>query len=159
MNTTNILLIPLLPFISFLVLGLAGRKIFGKYAGTVGTFLMLASFILSVIVATDYFGHKTGDAYQQVIAFKYNWLSFANGLNIEMGALIDPVAVMMLLVVTFISLMVHIFSLAYMKGEDRFHIYYAFLGLFTSRCWGWCCHPIFSRSISSGNWWASRHSC
>jgi NADH-quinone oxidoreductase subunit L len=74
---------------------------------------------------------KRVDAYQQVVPFKYTWLSFANGLKIEMGALIDPVAVMMLLVVTFISLMVHVFSLAYMKGEDRFHIYYAFLGLFT----------------------------
>jgi NADH-quinone oxidoreductase subunit L len=131
MNTTNVLLILLLPFVSFLVLGLAGKKLFGNKAGLVGTLLMFVSFILAVGVAADYFGNKTGDAYQQVVPFKYTWLSFANGLKIEMGALIDPVAVMMLLVVTFISLMVHVFSLAYMKGEDRFHIYYAFLGLFT----------------------------
>ena len=48
-----------------------------------------------------------------------------------MGILLDPVSVMMLGVVTFVSLMVHIFSLEYMKGEERFATYYAFLSLFT----------------------------
>ena len=48
-----------------------------------------------------------------------------------MGALIDPISVMMLVVITFVSLMVHIYSLGYMKGEERFSTYYSFLGLFT----------------------------
>lgn len=48
-----------------------------------------------------------------------------------MGILLDPVSVMMLVVVTFVSLMVHIFSLGYMKGEERFSTYYAYLSLFT----------------------------
>ena len=48
-----------------------------------------------------------------------------------MGIILDPISVMMLVVVTFVSLMVHIFSLGYMKGEERFGTYYAFLGLFT----------------------------
>src|SRR5258706_3753611 len=48
-----------------------------------------------------------------------------------MGILLDPIAVMMLVVVTFVSLMVHIYSLGYMKGEERFPTFYAFLALFT----------------------------
>ena len=48
-----------------------------------------------------------------------------------MGIILDPISVMMLVVVTFVSLMVHIFSLGYMKGEERFATYYAFLALFT----------------------------
>jgi len=48
-----------------------------------------------------------------------------------MGIILDPISVMMLVVVSFISLMVHIYSLGYMKGEKRFSTYYAFLGLFT----------------------------
>jgi NADH:ubiquinone oxidoreductase subunit 5 (subunit L)/multisubunit Na+/H+ antiporter MnhA subunit len=48
-----------------------------------------------------------------------------------MGIMLDPISVMMLVVVTFVSLMVHLFSLGYMKGEERFATYYAFLGLFT----------------------------
>src|SRR5258706_200151 len=48
-----------------------------------------------------------------------------------MGILLDPIAVMMLVVVTLVSLMVHIYSLGYMKGEERFPAFYAFLALFT----------------------------
>ena len=48
-----------------------------------------------------------------------------------MGILLDPISVMMIVVVSFVSLMVHVFSLGYMKGEERFATYYAFLGLFT----------------------------
>jgi NADH-quinone oxidoreductase subunit L len=48
-----------------------------------------------------------------------------------MGIILDPISVMMLVVVTFVSLTVHIFSLGYMKGEERFATYYSFLSLFT----------------------------
>lgn len=48
-----------------------------------------------------------------------------------MGIILDPISVMMIVVVTFISLMVHIYSLGYMKGEERFSVYYSFLSLFT----------------------------
>jgi len=131
MNTTNLLLIPLLPFLAFLLLGLAGKKVFGERSGILATLLMLGSFILSLGVASSYFGAKTGEAYRPEIPFSHTWLPFANGLSIDMGVLIDPISCMMLLVVTFISLMVHIFSLGYMKGEERFPVYYAYLGLFT----------------------------
>ena len=61
----------------------------------------------------------------------YTWLEFSPGISIDMGIILDPISVMMLVVVTFVSLMVHIYSLAYMKGEERFPTYYAFLSLFT----------------------------
>lgn len=48
-----------------------------------------------------------------------------------MGILLDPISVMMIVVVTFVSLMVHIYSLGYMKGEERYATYYSFLSLFT----------------------------
>src|SRR5436309_6004344 len=48
-----------------------------------------------------------------------------------MGIFLDPISVMMIVVVTFVSLMVHIFSLGYMKGEERYSTYYSFLSLFT----------------------------
>ena len=56
-------------------------------------------------------------------------LHFLRKCHIDMGIILDPISVMMLVVVTFVSLMVHIFSLGYMKGEERFATYYAFLGL------------------------------
>ncbi len=133
MNTTNILLIPLLPFLSFLLLGLLGNSFFKNKAGLVGCSIMLVSFLIALVTAGAYFfsAGKTDGQYQQLVPFNFTWLQFANGLRIEMGLLLDPISMMMILVVTFISLMVHVFSLSYMKGEERFHVYYAFLGLFT----------------------------
>ena len=128
-----ILLIPLLPLATFVLLGLFGRKYFNKSSGIIGTISLLASTILSLYVAYHYFfiDGKINGAYQQIIAFKYPWLSFSPNVSIDMGALLDPISVMMIVVVTFISLMVHVFSLGYMKGEERFATYYSFLSLFT----------------------------
>jgi NADH-quinone oxidoreductase subunit L len=131
MSTTNIILIPLLPLLSFILLGLGGKRLFGDKAGWIASLAMLISFVLACGVAMNYFGDHSADAYVGKVVFSFPWLPFGNGLQINMGALIDPITSLMLFVVTFISLMVHIFSLAYMKGEERFHIYYAFLGLFT----------------------------
>ena len=128
-----ILLIPLLPLATFFLLGLFGRKYFNKSSGIIGTISLLVSTILSLYVAYHYFfvDGKINGAYQQIIAFKYTWITFSPNVSIDMGALLDPISVMMIVVVTFISLMVHVFSLGYMKGEERFATYYSFLSLFT----------------------------
>ena len=132
-NYAYLLWIPLLPLATFLVLGLFGRKYFKTFSGTVGTASLLASAVLSVVAAHEYFfvDGKVNGIYQKIIAFKYTWLAFSPNVSIDMGIIIDPISVMMLVVVTFVSLMVHLFSLGYMKGEERFATYYAFLSLFT----------------------------
>jgi NADH-quinone oxidoreductase subunit L len=132
-NATIIALIPLLPLAGFLLLGLFGRKIFKKSSGLIGTALLLTSAILALYTAYDYFfvfGKEDG-IYQQFIPLKLTWLEFSPGVSIDMGLTVDSISVMMLVVVTFVSLMVHVYSLGYMKGEERFSVYYAFLGLFT----------------------------
>lgn len=128
-----IALIPLLPLAGFLLLGLFGKKYFKQSAGVIATLLLLVSAILSVYTAYHYFfiDGKINGAYQSIIPVKKVWLSFSDTLSIDMGIILDPISVMMLVVVTFISLMVHVFSLWYMKGEERFSTYYSFLGLFT----------------------------
>jgi NADH-quinone oxidoreductase subunit L len=128
-----ITLIPLLPLAGFLLLGLFGRKYLKNSSGLIGTGLLLVSAVLALYTAYNYFfvDGKVGDTYQTITAVKYTWLSFSKDASIDMGIILDPISVMMLVVVTFVSLMVHIFSLGYMKGEERFPTYYAFLGLFT----------------------------
>jgi NADH-quinone oxidoreductase subunit L len=120
-----ILLIPLLPLLGFVVLGLFGRTIFKKSAGIIGTLLLLASCIISVLLYTPAIT-LAEDANLQV-----TWLRFSENLSIDMGVMLDPISRMMLVVITFVSLMVHIYSLGYMKGEERYPTYYAFLSLFT----------------------------
>ncbi len=132
-NATTIALIPLLPLAGFLLLGLFGRKYLKSSSGLIGTALLLTSTILALYTAYEYFFvyGKVNGAYQQFIPLQLTWLEFSKGVSIDMGLLLDPISVMMLVVVSFISLMVHIYSLGYMKGEERFATYYSFLGLFT----------------------------
>lgn len=133
LNQTYIALIPLLPLATFLCIGLIGRKYFPRLSGLLGTASLFTSFILSSVVAYQYFFQvgKVNGVYEKIVALKYVWLQFSPTLSIDMGILLDPISVMMLVIVTFISLMVHIYSLGYMHGESRFATYYSFLSLFT----------------------------
>ena len=133
MSNYSIALIPLLPLATFVVLGLFGRKYLSAFAGIIGTISLLISSIISLVTAYQYFfiSGKINGIYQPIIALKYSWLQFTPSVSIDMGIMLDPIAMMMIVVVTFVSLMVHIFSLGYMKGEERFATYYAFLSLFT----------------------------
>ena len=137
-NVLTIALIPLLPLAGFLLLGLFGKKFPRNTAGIIGTLLLLTSFILAAYTAWDYFSHSYAGAYPKLVPFKYTWLEFlpagqagSPGVSIDMGLMLDPISMMMIVVVTFISLMVHIYSLTYLKEEKRFATYYSFLGLFT----------------------------
>jgi NADH-quinone oxidoreductase subunit L len=129
-NTAYILLIPLLPLLGFVLLGLFGRKYVRGLSGAIGTGLLLTSTMLACWVGYAYFS-SAGPVYRSIKVLDLPWLDFYNGMRIDMSIVLDPLTVMMIMVVTFISLMVHVFSLGYMKGEQRYSTYYAFLGLFT----------------------------
>ncbi len=127
-----IALIPLLPLASFLLLGLFGKKM-KSFSGILGVVSLLCSAMISIVVAYQYFFvvGKVDGVYQQIIALKHTWLEFAPNISIDMGIILDPISVMMIVVVTFVSLMVHVYSLGYMKGEERFSVFFSFLSLFT----------------------------
>ncbi len=125
--------IVLLPLISFLLLGLFGNKFKPMVSGIIGTLVLGTITVLSYFTAWQYFftDGKVDGAYRAITGFNHVWLTLTESLHIDLGVLLDPISVMMLLVVSTISLMVHIYSLGYMKGEDGFYRYYAFLSLFT----------------------------
>ena len=127
------LLILVLPFAMFLLLGLANSRIKACTAGLLGTISMSVVAICSYITAYQYFfvKEKVGGAYESIIAHNFNWLTFTDTLHIDLGIMLDPIAVMMLIVISTVSLMVHIYSMGYMKGDDGFQRYYAFLSLFS----------------------------
>jgi NADH-quinone oxidoreductase subunit L len=134
LHSKLIALIPLLPLATFLLIGFFGRKYLKDFSGILGTLSLLSSAVLAFYTAYDYFfvvGKNAAGVYEQIIAFKYTWLQFSPGVSIDMGIILDPISVMMIVVVTFVSLMVHIYSMGYMKGEERYSTYYSFLSLFT----------------------------
>ncbi len=126
-------LILLLPMLMFVTLGLCGHKMSHRTAGLLGTSGLLVITVLAYIVATAYFTTMRGanGEFAAVTPFNLTWLQFTETLIIKLGILLDPISVMMLVVITTVSLMVHIYSLGYMHGETGFQRYYAFLSLFT----------------------------
>lgn len=132
-DSIYIALIPFLPLASFILLGLFGRNYFKNFSGIIGTTSLFVSALISIITAYQYFFQveKVNGVYQKIILLKTSWLQLSPNLSIDMGIMLDPISVMMLVVVTFVSLMVHIYSLGYMQGEERYATYYAFLSLFT----------------------------
>ena len=127
------ILILILPFLSFLLLGLAGMKMSNRMAGAIGTMVLGVVAVLSYYTAFAYFtgGRDAGGVFPTLIPYNMVWLPFTETLHIDLGILLDPISVMMLVVISTVSLMVHIYSFGYMKGERGFQRYYAFLSLFT----------------------------
>ncbi len=132
-NISYIALIPLLPLLTFLVLGFFGKKYFKNLSGIIGVCTLLISTALSLYAAYKYFfvSGKVNGIYEKIVVLKQTWLQFSPNISIDLGIVLDPISVTMLVVVTFVSLMVHIFSLGYMKGEERYSTYFAYLSLFT----------------------------
>ena len=129
---TYTVFIILIPLVVFLITGLLGLKWKPIVSGVIGTIGMGIAFLLSLLTAGKYFfGGHHAEGFQAIIPMETTWLKFTETLHINMGILLDPISVMMLVVVTTISFMVHLYSLGYMKGESGFARFYAFLSLFT----------------------------
>ncbi|WP_289118810.1 NADH-quinone oxidoreductase subunit L [uncultured Bacteroides sp.] len=127
------ILILLLPFLSFLALGLGGKWMSHRTAGLIGTAALGVVAVLSYLTAGMYFSapRLADGTYETLTPYNFKWLPFTESLSIDMGILLDPISVMMLVVISTVSLLVHIYSFGYMKGERGFQRYYAFLSLFT----------------------------
>ena len=127
------ILILLLPFLSFILIGLLGTRLKPAAAGAFGTIVTGIVAILSYWTAFSYFGagRDASGIFPSLIPWNTVWLPFSGNLHIDLGILLDPISVMMLIVISTVSLMVHIYSFGYMKGERGFQRYYAFLSLFT----------------------------
>jgi NADH-quinone oxidoreductase subunit L len=132
-NYTYTVWIIITPFFMFLLLGLGGTKLKARLSGILGTVGLGIVTLLSYYTAWKYFfsggGHH--ESFEKITAFNTVWLQFTDKLHIDMGILLDPISVMMLVVISTVSFMVHIYSNGYMKGEKGFERFFAFLSLFT----------------------------
>ena len=105
------IIVVVIPLVMFLFLGLVGVKMGRKITGVIGVLAMLVDTILAYGVALTYFfgsGPQMVDGVRQaVVVANPAWLSFTDTLVVRMGVLVDPIAAMMLVVITTVSLMVH----------------------------------------------------
>ncbi len=117
------ILIPLLPFTGFLIAGLFGRYL-KERAATVAVAGVFGSFVFAVWAFIDVLGGTLIDENL------YSWITIGS-LNINVGFQIDQLTVVMLMVVTTLSTLIHIYSIGYMHGDKGFARFFAYLELFT----------------------------
>lgn len=123
-----------LPLAGFVTLSFIGKRIAAHGAGILATALQALTTVLAWTVAFGYFfsfGKQGGDAYLPCRLMDFDWLSFNETLSIHVGITLTPIIAMMLVVISTVSLLVHLYSLGYMKGEERLGSYFAYLQLFT----------------------------
>ena len=135
MSPTIAILILAIPLCMFLLLGIAGCKMSHKLAGLLGCLGLGTTLVLAYTTAFTYFFDphyitEAGERIQEAV-FNVTWLQFSDSLVIKLGFLLDPISALMLVVITTVSFMVHVYSLGYMHGEKGFQRYYAFLSLFS----------------------------
>ena len=118
----NAWIVPLFPLLSFLVLILFGRR-FKESSFKIAIFLTLLSTIFSILVLFERF---TAPTYKSEAL----WLAIGE-VQLTVGFEVNQLNALMLVIVSLVSFLVHTYSAGYMKGDDRFSVYYAYLGLFT----------------------------
>ncbi|MES2934602.1 MAG: NADH-quinone oxidoreductase subunit L [Pseudomonadota bacterium] len=129
LNPNLLLAVPLAPLVGAAIAGLFGTKLFGNKVGRVtshsATILgVLIAFVISFMTLLDVID---GAKFNGVI---YNWMTVGT-LKFEVGFLIDSLTAMMMCVVTFVSLMVHIYTIGYMKDDDGYNRFFSYISLFT----------------------------
>jgi len=121
---TAILFIPL---VSFLILIFFGKKL-SKKSSLVGSTLIGSTLLLSLII----FFTKLNFFHDATIDYTFTWVNFGSSeITIDLGIMIDNMTAIMLVVVTLVSFLVHLFSISYMEGDIRYSRYFAFLGIFS----------------------------
>ncbi len=117
------ILIPLFPLVGFLLNGIVGKYLPKGITGWIATLAILASFITSLYVFMNL------DAGNSVTIDLFQWISFSN-LQIGFSFLIDPLTVVMLLVITGIGFLIHLYSIGYMHDDEGFTRFFTYLNLF-----------------------------
>jgi NADH-quinone oxidoreductase subunit L len=119
-----ITLIPLFPLLGFLILGLGFRHIPRKITSFIGPGTILISFILSIIIFINIHKFTSSPVHQL-----FTWISFGN-LNIPFAFLIDPLSCLMLLIVTGVGFIIHLYSIGYMNEDKGYNRFFAYMNLF-----------------------------
>jgi NADH-quinone oxidoreductase subunit L len=121
LNENLLLTLVLAPLLGSIIAGLFGKIIGEKASHTVTIIGVMVAFVLSVwvfkLVIFDSASYN---------ARVYQWLQ-AGSLSIEIGFMVDSLTAIMLVVVTFVSLMVHIYTVGYMKGDDGYSRFFSYI--------------------------------
>ncbi|WP_290867521.1 NADH-quinone oxidoreductase subunit L [Aquabacterium sp.] len=125
LSLNSLLVVPLAPLVGSLAAGLAGKAIGRRGAHIITILGVLISFIFSAMTLKAVAGE--GAHFNATV---YEWMTLGN-LKMEVGFLVDGLTAMMMCVVTFVSLMVHIYTIGYMEEDDGYQRFFSYISLFT----------------------------
>ncbi len=125
--TNTIWLIPVFPLLGAVINGLWKRTLSEKQIGYIGCGAVALSFLWSLDTFLSLLGQPVEARSFEVVL--YRWMALGD-FAVEIGFLIDPLSVLMLLVVTGVGFLIHVYSIGYMHGDPGFQRYFAFLNLF-----------------------------
>jgi NADH-quinone oxidoreductase subunit L len=125
MSPTLLVLIPLLPLIGFLINGIGFRHVPKGAVGLIGSLAALGSFAASVMTLLAF---KEAGSQPQIV-FLFDWITVGE-LNIPFSFQIDQLSLLMLMIITGVGSLIHIYSIGYMKHDEGFGKFFAFLNLF-----------------------------
>jgi NADH-quinone oxidoreductase subunit L len=116
-------LIPVLPLVGFLILGLGARSLPKSVASVLGCTTIFAGFFMTLLLGSSVMGH--GSVEQSI----GTWVATASW-SVNFGFLVDPLSWMMMLVITGVGALIHVYSAGYMHDDDRHNYFFAYLNLF-----------------------------
>ena len=125
--TELVWLIPAFPLLGFLTILVGGRRLGEPKAGLLGTAMVAASFVVSVLVYLDLLGmDEEARSHTETL---FSWVPVSD-LQIDMAFLVDPLSITMCLFVTGIGSLIHLYSIGYMHGDPKFSKFFLYLNLF-----------------------------
>jgi NADH-quinone oxidoreductase subunit L len=129
LSASTLLAVPLAPLVGSLLAGILGTTFGGNVIGRRGAHTLtilgvLVAFVLSAMTLVDVIG---GARFNQTI---YEWMTVGD-LKMEIGFMVDGLTAMMMCVVTFVSLMVHLYTIGYMEEDAGYNRFFAYISLFT----------------------------
>jgi NADH-quinone oxidoreductase subunit L len=120
----NIWLVPLFPLIGFLLIAFNFRRIKGNMSGIIASVSVFLSFVLSIILFSQF---TSGQEARTIEIF--NWIHF-NKLSIPFSFLVDRLSVLMLMIVTGVGFLIHVYSIGYMKDDAGYNRFFSYMNLF-----------------------------
>ena len=125
----NLWLIPILPFLGFLLNGLFGKKLGKGFVTAVALGVTLAAAIAGTVAVIEYNGHyHEGERHLNVV---YEWFN-SGGVGADIAFQLDPLNILLLMVVTWVGFLIHLYSVGYMHHEEGYWRYFAYLNLFVA---------------------------
>ena len=129
LNASTLLAVPLAPLVGSVLAGVLGTQFGGNWIGRrlSHTLTILGVFVALVLSAMTLKNVIDGARFNETL---YTWM-VVGGLKMEVGFLVDGITAMMMCVVTFVSLMVHIYTIGYMEEDEGYNRFFAYISLFT----------------------------